>query len=517
MRLLSLLFFAIPILGQKICSYHGGSEIHDIQNLKQDMSVTTNTFGLVDNYYDSLTPEKFAHLATHYPPSGSDTALLAAYHEFIWGNPETKINVLFGNGASEMIDIIIRNIPAGNWKMNDVDTQYREYNNACIKTNRKQLAHNDQNANLSIIINPNNPTGDFLKWSDLQAYIETSVRDNSYLMVDESMLFWYGPDWINHSCLGHLDYIAKLAFERHIKVVVIQSWTKIFSSTGLRIGSAVVFDDDLYNKVRELIPPWSLNAIGRDYILHSWKQTGYLERTWTYTPLWRAQLIQEIKQVFPEFKTKGADFVSWIWMDTGDKALASLIVRTSKQIGFPIRHGKQGYERSSHIRIAVRNPELLDEWFDALRHIKATYLPIVSTYEAKQRLVLENRNLPISKIMRHEQHNVAHADALYNYLVGYNATIQTIVVGAIPNTDKYLLIDGHHRMEAFSRLGYTQIPTTIIDYFSPLIYTNSISKEEIIDYSLRGELLISKATKHMIDMGGDNYAPIIILSEYTWI
>jgi histidinol-phosphate/aromatic aminotransferase/cobyric acid decarboxylase-like protein len=510
------LFASLVAVSAQICAYHGGSEIHDIDNLKQDLSVTTNTFGLLDGYFETLTKERFAYLAIHYPPSGHDEVLHSVYRDFVGETPPP----IFGNGASEMIDIIIRQIPAGNWKTNDVATQYREYNNACIKTGRKQLDPNDTTALLSIIINPNNPTGDFLQWGDMMEWVALFVRDNSYVIVDESMLFWFGADWAKHSFTGHPEYVSQLKNERNIKVIVIQSWTKIFSSTGLRIGSAVIFDDALRNRIAELLPPWSLNAIGRDYIIHAMKSHDYLERTWKFTPIWRAQIVSRIGDIYPGFTIHGADFISWLWIDTHDAFLAELIVRESKRIGFPIRHGKQGYAKNTFIRIAVRDPTLINEWFDMLQSTRTTYLPIISTHDIRRNLVIENRNVALELIMKHEQHDETHADALYKYLVGYNATIQTIVVGAIPNTNKYLLVDGHHRMNAFSRLGYTQIPVSVIDYFNPIIWTtqdNRLPKWEIIEKSLRGELMESKATKHMIDMGNGNFAPIIILSEYTWL
>ena len=74
-------------------------------------------------------------------------------------------------------------------------------------------------------------------------------------------------------------------------------------------------------------------------------------------------------------------------------------------------------------------------------------------------------------------------------------------------------------MIAFTRMGYTHVPVTVIDYFNPIIWTtrgNDITKREIMDRALRGKLMDIKSSKHMIDMGNDIFAPIIMLSEYTW-
>jgi histidinol-phosphate/aromatic aminotransferase/cobyric acid decarboxylase-like protein len=501
-----------------ICVYHGGSEIHTINNLQLDMSVTTNAFGLVDNYYESMTKDKFEHLATHYPPtpSSTDTALQDAYAAFT----QSDVVPIFGNGATELIDIIVRTIPHGNWKTNDVTTQYREYNNACIKTNRMQLKHGDTSAILTVIINPNNPTGDFMDWSCMTEYVDTFVANDGYLIVDESMLFWHGPTWTQHSFLGHTDYVKSLKNERNITVIVIQSWTKIFSSTGMRIGSVVIFDDVFRSRINELMLPWSLNSFGRDYIIHAFSQIYYLERTWKYTRMWRAQIANRVNEIFPKFQIFGAEFTSWLWIDTFDPKIAELIVCESKRIGFPIRHGKQGYNKPSFIRVAVRDVSKMKDWFIILRTIQRGCLHILSTQDIKQRLVYENKNIPIYNILKHEKHNEIYCEALYNYLVGYKPSIQTIIVAEIKDTDKYLLVDGHHRLNAFSRIGYTQIPATVIDYLNPVIWTtqdNLLTKEEITETALRGELMDSKATKHMIEMGNGRFAPVIILSEYTWI
>ena len=80
--------------------------------------------------------------------------------------------------------------------------------------------------------------------------------------------FWYGADWLQHSLLGHVDEINNLQIERNIKNVggsVVDE--NFFSSTGLRIGSLVCFDDQLYNSIKNEQPPWSMNAIGREILV----------------------------------------------------------------------------------------------------------------------------------------------------------------------------------------------------------------------------------------------------------
>ena len=512
-RLYYFLFKTKTVLVKELkSSYHGGSDTHNIKNLREDMSVTTNSFGTVDNYFEQLTKEKFEYLATHYPPNKRDDELHDAYHKYIGGS--NRYNVIFGNGASELIDLILRFIPQGNWRTNDVTTQYREYKNACINSNRKQLSHNDNRAKVTIIVNPNNPTGDFLEWNQMEHYINTKLPDNSYLMVDESMLFWYGLDWKKHSFLGHVDYIEKIKRERNINVVVIQSWTKFFSSTGLRIGSAVIFNNELYEQVKDHIIPWSLNSIARDYIMYAWQQTDYINRTVTKTPIWRKDMIDQMKVIFPNWTFYGVDFVSWIWVDTHNIELAEKIASRSREIGFPIRHGKQGYNMDSYLRIAVRDVDKIEQWFNMLLFRKFSFQ---SLKEIKKQIVIENTYCDATQIKPHEKYVEEHAQLLFEYIDKNKMLLAAIIVARIHETSQYVIIDGHHRFEVMKRMSQKQIPITVIDYENPMILAHlddpSVTKQFVLQTAQHNKLLEPKSTKHVVRIN-DGYAPVIVLSEF---
>ncbi len=62
----------------------------------------------------------------------------------------------------------------------------------------------------------------------------------SYVIIDESMLPWFGPRWREVSVFNQYSWIRQMLLERNIHVIVIHSWTKIFCCTGLRIGSIIL-------------------------------------------------------------------------------------------------------------------------------------------------------------------------------------------------------------------------------------------------------------------------------------
>ena len=483
--------------------YHGGQDIYEMKNeIIQDMSVTTNGLGPNSNW----KLENYYELINHYPPI-NDIELLNSYNDFVKLN--TK-NVLFGNGATELIDLLIRDIPSGNWKTNNVSVQYAEYANSCKLSNRQKCDYTDMNVILTIIVNPNNPTGEFLNWENMKGFLDTYVPDNSFLIVDESMLFWYGPDWTTQSFLGHIDYCDYLLQTRNIEVFIIQSWTKIFSCTGLRFGSLYIHDDSIFEKLKFKQTPWSVNVIARNYILYCWKDQEYLNKTWELNKNWRKTIIDNLQKIYKNWKFNGEDFISWIWINVGNEKLADKIVNISRDNGFPVRHGKYGYNCPKYIRIGVRDPEKINKWIDIIKN--QPFGDIFLQNMIPPNIIIKNEVININNIKIHENVVTENMIAFEQYLTkSQNYLIPSILV-----SEEMVLIDGHHRLELLKKMGYNQIPVTIIDYHNPIILTHNdhekqISKELVINTALSGNTLPPKTTRHILCID-KQFVPISILS-----
>lgn len=51
------------------------------------------------------------------------------------------------------------------------------------------------------------------------------------------------------------------------------------------------------------------------------------------------------------------DFLSWVWIDTHDKAVTAEVVRLARAAGVPVRSGAPGYNLPTFFRVAVRKEE----------------------------------------------------------------------------------------------------------------------------------------------------------------
>ncbi len=77
--------------------------------------------------------------------------------------------------------------------------------------------------------------------------------------------------------------------------------------------------------------------------------------------------------------------------------------------------------------------------------------------------------IEINRLLPHEEIVSKRLEDLMSYIKEINAVDMPIIVAPIPGTDKYLIVDGHHRWAALKELGASKAPAIIIDYFDPSV------------------------------------------------
>ncbi|KAF9362682.1 hypothetical protein BGX34_005692 [Mortierella sp. NVP85] len=348
----------------KTQQFHGGQDWKFLNNFVEDFSVTTNLLG---------TPVKALNAARdaiatchHYPPADQEPAK-SSLAKWIWPQhwEANKDRLLLGNGASEVIDLVIRSAPSGSWKAGPWDVQYKEYQRSAESSGRDIiLPQSADRANVVCIVNPCNPTGDYKSIDELKSWILDNVQDNGVVVIDESMQIWVGPNFREDSMTAQTDFLERAYRERNISVYVIHSWTKIWSCTGLRLGSIVCPTEKHCTELKRVQVPWSVNSPALAFLDEVVRDTHYLEETWRLTPLKREELIGRLTALATEkgwaWEYFGKPYLSWVWADLKDEKTAERAVLLAKQAGVPVRSGKPGYNRPTFVRIAVRETEQTD-------------------------------------------------------------------------------------------------------------------------------------------------------------
>ena len=230
----------------------------------------------------------------------------------------------------------------------------------------------------------------------------------------------------------------------------------------------------------------------------------YLNKTWNTTHLLRKYQKTIIETTFPSWKVEGENFLSWMWIKMPNEKIAEKVYNISKKNNMPIRWGKIGYNKSDYIRVAVRETKT----FNLLINIWKHKLLINNTVNG------EVVKININDLKCHEKIYTDCGEKLYNYLISLEEfkTIPIIIVDKNTN----IIIDGHHRYYALTKLNITDIEVLYIDYNNDNIIVNpdnlEITKEHVLQAGETNQLLEPKTTRHNIYINNE-LKPIIYLSH----
>lgn len=202
------------------------------------------------------------------------------------------------------------------------------------------------------IANPNNPTGTYLRSTDLHGFL-ANLPDHVIAVIDEAYSEYVGSDDFR-SALGWIDEFPNL--------IVTRTFSKAYGLAGLRVGYGVSGPDiaGLLNRVRQ---PFNLNVLGLHAAEIALADDEYLRRS---VALNRTGL----EQLCAGFAALGLDFIpsvgNFVTVDLQRPAgplyqallREGVIVRPIANYGLP-----------QHLRVTVGTAEENDCFLDALRRV----------------------------------------------------------------------------------------------------------------------------------------------------
>ena len=251
--------------------FHGGNiyKIFREKNIDKilDYSSNINPYGLPENLKKEIFEKLF--VLERYP----DPDYIELREKIAEKNNLNIENIIVGNGATEIIFLFMKILSPK--KVLIVSPTFGEYERAIkssiladdsLEINYFELkeAENfvlniknletelENNYDLLILCNPNNPTGQFLKLKKLEEILKICEQKNTKLFVDEAFVEFV-EDWENESIIN--------SKENKENLFVIRAFTKFFAIPGLRLGYGICFNNNLLKKMLEKKEPWSVNNI----------------------------------------------------------------------------------------------------------------------------------------------------------------------------------------------------------------------------------------------------------------
>ena len=251
--------------------FHGGNiyKIFREKNIDKilDYSSNINPYGVPENLKKEIFEKVF--VLERYP----DPDYIELREKIAEKNNLNIENIIVGNGATEIIFLFMKILSPK--KVLIVSPTFGEYERAIkastlandsLEINYFELKETENfvlnvknletelenNYDLLILCNPNNPTGQFLKLKKLEEILKICEQKNTKLFIDEAFVEFV-EDWENESIIN--------SKENKENLFVIRAFTKFFAIPGLRLGYGICFNNNLLKKMLEKKEPWSVNNI----------------------------------------------------------------------------------------------------------------------------------------------------------------------------------------------------------------------------------------------------------------
>jgi histidinol-phosphate/aromatic aminotransferase/cobyric acid decarboxylase-like protein len=180
-------------------------------------------------------------------------------------------NILVGNGAAELIKSLMSNLTGS---VGFIRPTFDEYPNRYDRENSVDFTPDNNNYSYTaddliaffgehkvdnlIVINPDNPSGNYIPKTDLLRLIDWSKNVGMRLVVDESFV-------------DFADELDSTIIEQNIlaanpQLYVMKSISKSYGVPGLRLGVLASGDTDTIAKMKKDVAIWNINSFGEFYM-----------------------------------------------------------------------------------------------------------------------------------------------------------------------------------------------------------------------------------------------------------
>ena len=313
----------------------------------------------------------FESLLRDYPSGMQINSLLASKyfslrHEYI----------VVGNGAAELIKSLMENLRG---KVGIIYPTFEEYPNRL--TQDKIVAFHPANEDLSytadnlidfysdnpienlLIVNPDNPSGNFIDRDGLDKLLKWSYENNIRLIIDESFVDF--ADKAIETTLLHNDIL-----ESHPTLCVMKSISKSYGVPGLRLGVLASADRDLIDFIRKDVGIWNINSFAEFYLQIYGKYEKDYERSCALFRNERQQFLHELRAI-PYLKVipSQANYFLCEITDRFSSHELTLKLLTDYNILIKDCSAKKGFPNGKqYVRIAIRRHQDNNKLIEALNN-----------------------------------------------------------------------------------------------------------------------------------------------------
>ena len=208
----------------------------------------------------------FDVLLTQYPSGMKVNSLLAGRNFDVHAE-----NIVLGNGAAELIKALMERLEG---KTGFIRPTFEEYPNRYDKSNSVCFYPNNENFSYTaddvmsffgdkeiknlVIVNPDNPTGNYIQKKDLLRMVEWAEEKGITLVIDESFVDF--ADELDSTL------ITQEILDSHKSLYVMKSISKSYGVPGLRLGVLASGDVETVSAIKKDVAIWNINSFAEFYM-----------------------------------------------------------------------------------------------------------------------------------------------------------------------------------------------------------------------------------------------------------
>lgn len=283
-------------------------------------------------------------------------------------------NIIVGNGASELIKGLGK---ALNGTFGLVFPTFNEYpesigydrivqhisNNIDFSYSVNDLLFLAEKSDNLLLINPDNPSGHFIKKAELIKIADELQRMGKMFILDES--------FVDFSTNGESEsLISQEILDKYQNLVVIKSISKSYGVPGIRLGILATSNKDVMSSISREVSIWNINSFGEFFL----QIIGKYKNDYA---LGCSNIIQERSRFYKHLKgipylevlpSEANYFLCFIKAKYSAIELSELLI-DKYEIYIKDLTGKIGFEGHECVRIAVRGEADNDKLIAALKSL----------------------------------------------------------------------------------------------------------------------------------------------------
>ena len=311
----------------------------------------------------------FETLLTQYPSGLKVNNLLASKYFNI-----KEEYILVGNGAAELIKAVMNtlkdNIGFIRPTFEEYPNRYDSQKHIIFKPETEGFKYSyqdiidyfdDKYIKTLVVINPDNPSGNYITKKGLFELLDWSVKKEINLLIDES--------FVDFSIEEDSTLLKDEILEKYKNLIVVKSISKSYGVPGLRLGIIVTSNFELLQNIKKEVSIWNINSFGEYYMQIYGKYEKVYRSSLDKIKSAREIFIKDLREIkeLQVFDSQANYILIKILEKYSSEKLAEILIN-DYEIYIKDLKGKAGID-DNFIRIAVRDREDNKYCINALKEI----------------------------------------------------------------------------------------------------------------------------------------------------